>query len=106
MCQKSSAIKRRGENDAPGAGEPIYPARWCKAERSISWLNNVRKLQAAGALGVEGGEPSWAMDVGRCAHQLNHCDRRQEARAASHYILGRVHRRIEGVLTSVSADQT
>lgn len=39
-------IKRRGENDAPGGvGEPIYPARRWKVERSISWLNNMRKLR-------------------------------------------------------------
>ncbi len=38
-------IKRRGEDDAPGVGEPIYPARRWKVERSISWLNNMRKLR-------------------------------------------------------------
>jgi hypothetical protein len=26
-------------------GEPVYPARRWKAERSISWLNNMRKLR-------------------------------------------------------------
>jgi len=38
-------IKRRGEDDVPGIGEPIYPARRWKVERSISWLNNMRKLR-------------------------------------------------------------
>jgi len=39
-------IKRRGESDDPGIGEVVYPAhsRW-KVERSISWLNNMRKLR-------------------------------------------------------------
>lgn len=38
-------IKRQGEIDEPGVGEPIYPARRWKVERSISWLNNMRKLR-------------------------------------------------------------
>ena len=38
-------IKRQGEVDEPGIGEPIYPARRWKVERSISWLNNMRKLR-------------------------------------------------------------
>jgi putative transposase len=38
-------IKRRGEDAVPGIGEPIYPARRWKVERSISWLNNMRKLR-------------------------------------------------------------
>ncbi len=38
-------IKRRGEGDEPGVGEPVYPARRWKVERSISWLNNMRKLR-------------------------------------------------------------
>jgi putative transposase len=38
-------IKRRGQSDEPGVGEPVYPARRWKVERSISWLNNMRKLR-------------------------------------------------------------
>jgi putative transposase len=38
-------IKRRGQSDEPGVGEVIYPARRWKVERSISWLNNMRKLR-------------------------------------------------------------
>jgi putative transposase len=38
-------IKRQGEDDVPGVGEPLYPARRWKVERSISWLNNMRKLR-------------------------------------------------------------
>lgn len=38
-------IKRQGETDEPGVGEPVHPARRWKVERSISWLNNMRKLR-------------------------------------------------------------
>jgi putative transposase len=38
-------IKRRGQDETPGIGEPIYPPRRWKVERSISWLNNMRKLR-------------------------------------------------------------
>jgi putative transposase len=38
-------IKRRGQIDQPGIGEPIYPARRWKVERTISWINNMRKLR-------------------------------------------------------------
>ena len=38
-------IKRRGQDDRPGIGEPIYPPRRWKVERTISWLNNMRKLR-------------------------------------------------------------
>jgi transposase len=38
-------VKRRGQDDIPGIGEPIYPARRWKVERTISWLNNMRKLR-------------------------------------------------------------
>lgn len=38
-------IKRRGHDDRPGIGEPIYPPRRWKVERTISWLNNMRKLR-------------------------------------------------------------
>lgn len=39
-------IKRQGEEeDEPGVGEPVHPARRWKVERSISWLNNMRKLR-------------------------------------------------------------
>lgn len=39
-------IKRRGEeSDKPGVGEVLYPARRWKVERSISWMNNMRKLR-------------------------------------------------------------
>jgi transposase len=40
-----SHIKRRGEVSEPGVGEPTYPARRWKVERTISWLNNMRKLR-------------------------------------------------------------
>ncbi len=38
-------IKRRGQDDQPGIGEPIYPPRRWKVERTISWINNMRKLR-------------------------------------------------------------
>jgi putative transposase len=38
-------IKRRGQKDQPGIGEPIYPPRRWKVERTISWINNMRKLR-------------------------------------------------------------
>lgn len=38
-------IKRRGEKDEPGVGEVVHPARRWKGERSISWLNSMRKLR-------------------------------------------------------------
>lgn len=38
-------IKRQGEKEEPGIGEVVYPARRWKVERSISWLNNMRKLR-------------------------------------------------------------
>lgn len=38
-------VKQRGEEDEPGIGEPVYPPRRWKVERTISWLNNMRKLR-------------------------------------------------------------
>lgn len=38
-------VKQRGQTSEPGVGEPVYPARRWKVERSISWLNNPRKLR-------------------------------------------------------------
>jgi len=38
-------IKRRGQSEQPGIGEVVYPARRWKVERTISWLNNMRKLR-------------------------------------------------------------
>jgi putative transposase len=38
-------IKQRGEDGEPGIGEPVYPPRRWKVERTISWLNNMRKLR-------------------------------------------------------------
>lgn len=38
-------IKQRGEDDEAGIGEPVHPPRRWKVERSISWLNNMRKLR-------------------------------------------------------------
>ncbi len=38
-------IKRWGESDEPSFGEPLYPARRWKVERSISWMNNIRNLR-------------------------------------------------------------
>lgn len=38
-------IKRVGEDDTPGIGEAIHPARRWKVERTISWFNNMRKLR-------------------------------------------------------------
>lgn len=38
-------VKRRGQDDTPGIGEPIHPPRRWKVERTISWLNNMRKLR-------------------------------------------------------------
>ena len=38
-------IKHRGQIDQPGIGESVYPARRWKVERTISWLNNMRKLR-------------------------------------------------------------
>lgn len=38
-------VKQKGEERLPGVGEPVYPARRWKVERSISWMNNMRKLR-------------------------------------------------------------
>lgn len=38
-------VKQQGQESEPGVGEPVYPARRWKVERSISWLNNMRKLR-------------------------------------------------------------
>jgi putative transposase len=38
-------IRRRNQDDTPGIGEPRYPPRRWKVERTISWLNNMRKLR-------------------------------------------------------------
>lgn len=38
-------VKRQGEKEEPGVGEKVCPARRWKVERSISWLNNMRKLR-------------------------------------------------------------
>lgn len=38
-------IKRRGQEDRPGIGESVYPPRRWKVERTISWINNMRKLR-------------------------------------------------------------
>lgn len=38
-------VKQPGEDSEPGVGEPVYPARRWKVERSISWMNNMRKLR-------------------------------------------------------------
>jgi putative transposase len=38
-------IKRRGQDDRPGIGESLYPPRRWKVERTISWINNMRKLR-------------------------------------------------------------
>jgi putative transposase len=39
-------IKRRDQkSDEAGVGEVVHPARRWKVERSISWLNNMRKLR-------------------------------------------------------------
>ena len=40
-----SHIKQRGDDGNPGIGEPVYPPRRWKVERTISWLNNMRKLR-------------------------------------------------------------
>src|SRR6266498_3103092 len=37
--------KRHSQDDRPGIGEPIEPPRRWKVERTISWLNNMRKLR-------------------------------------------------------------
>jgi transposase len=37
-------IKRRGQSDEPGVGEPVYPARRWKVERFFAWLQNFRRL--------------------------------------------------------------
>jgi putative transposase len=38
-------IKRQGQDDHEGIGEPVYLARRWKVERTISWLNTMRKLR-------------------------------------------------------------
>jgi transposase len=38
-------IKRRGQVDQPGIGETSKPARRWKVERTISWMNSMRKLR-------------------------------------------------------------
>lgn len=38
-------IKRCGQDDTVGLGESVHPPRRWKVERTISWLNNMRKLR-------------------------------------------------------------
>jgi transposase len=40
-------IKRRGQDNQSGIGEAIYPPHRWKVERTISWLNSIRKLLTA-----------------------------------------------------------
>jgi len=54
-------IKRRGQNDEPGVGEPVYPARRWKVERSISWFENMRKLRIRWEKKVENYRGLWLL---------------------------------------------
>ncbi len=54
-------VKRKGETSEPGIGEPVYPARRWKAERSISWLNNMRKLRTRWSKKGENYEALWLL---------------------------------------------
>lgn len=38
-------VKQPGETSERGVGEPVYPARRWVVERTISWMNSLRKLR-------------------------------------------------------------
>lgn len=54
-------VKRKGAPSEPGVGEPVHPARRWKAERSISWLNNLRKLRVRWEKKAENYEALWLL---------------------------------------------
>jgi putative transposase len=54
-------VKQKGEASEPGVGEPVDPARRWKAERSISWLNNLRKLRVRWEKKAENYEALWLL---------------------------------------------
>jgi putative transposase len=59
-------IKRQGEADEDaesGVGEPVYPARRWKVERSISWLNNMRKLRTRWEKKAENYRGLWLLAI-------------------------------------------
>lgn len=62
-----SHIKRQGEtDDTPGLGEPVHPPRRWKVERSISWLNNMRKLRTRWAKKAANYRGLWLLASALC----------------------------------------
>ena len=66
FCWKSWALHRAHqaagrERCTGGVGEPVYPARRWKVERSISWLNNMRKLRVRWEKKVENYRGLWML---------------------------------------------
>jgi putative transposase len=56
-------IKRRGDEDEIGIGEPVHPARRWKVERTISWLNNMRKLRTRWAKKASNYRALWLLAI-------------------------------------------
>ena len=63
-------IKRRGETDRPGVGEPIHPPRRWKVERTISWLNNMRKLRTRWEKKVDNYRALWLFAAALIIYRL------------------------------------
>jgi putative transposase len=59
-------IKRQGESEdasESGVGEPVYPARRWKVERSIAWMNNMRKLRTRWEKKAENYRGLWLLAI-------------------------------------------
>jgi putative transposase len=59
-------IKRQGESESAsesGVGEPVHPARRWKVERSISWMNNMRKLRTRWEKKAENYRGLWLLTI-------------------------------------------
>lgn len=57
-------VKRKGEDQGEsGVDEPVYPARRWKVERSISWLNNMRKLRVRWAKKAVNYRALWLLAI-------------------------------------------
>jgi len=59
-------IKRQGESEdasGSGVGEPVHPARRWKVERSISWMNNMRKLRTRWEKKAENYRGLWLLAI-------------------------------------------
>ncbi|MFB6248000.1 MAG: transposase [Salinibacter sp.] len=51
------------QNSEAGIGEPVYPPRRWKVERSISWTNNMRKLRTRWAKTAANYRGLWLLGI-------------------------------------------